>query len=351
MSLRPLALPRLSRAEAAALRMRCAPRATLAFACGATADHAWRLSLDSAQLDSTHSAMASDLGPDPVCLALDWGRERLELGCPAALPRQLLHALEPALESTTMPPDLTRLLLAAAMLPALSQLEQASGRDIVITGLGKTAARAAPDGLHLRLDHNDHAWLLRLTGARSSIAALLTLWPVAPRAMGGLVLPAALRIGATQLPLAVLKSLRVDDKILLQIGDGIGGTLVLAESWLAAAEQEGGIWRLTEAPKPARASGEAERTMLMHKPIDDNTASAGIADPDQLPVQLTFEIGRLEMTVAELRLLGPGSVLELGRSISELVRISAQGQTIGQGRLVDVDGAAGVQVVRMFDHG
>jgi flagellar motor switch/type III secretory pathway protein FliN len=57
------------------------------------------------------------------------------------------------------------------------------------------------------------------------------------------------------------------------------------------------------------------------------------------------------MTVAELRLLGPGSVLELGRSISELVRISAQGQTIGQGRLVDVDGAAGVQVVRMFDHG
>jgi type III secretion protein Q len=344
---RPLAWPRLSRAEAAALTMRGAPRAALTFACGAAADGSWRLSLD-----SPHTDTARDLGPDPIGFALDWGTDRLELECPAALPLHILHELDPALESTTMPADLTGLLLEAAMLPALSRLEQASGRDIVIGGLCKAASGAAPDALRLRLENDGHAWLLHLCGARDSISALLTLWPVAPRIMEDLPLPAALRIGATRLPLAVLRSLRVDDKILLQIGDGIGGTLVLAESWLAAAQQdEAGIWRLTEAPRPARGAGEAERTMLMHKPIDDEIASAAITDPDQLPVQLTFEIGRLEITLAELRRLGPGAVLELGRSTSELVRISAQGQPVGQGRLVDIEGAAGVQVVRLFDHG
>jgi type III secretion protein Q len=344
---RSLAWPRLSRAQAAALTMRCAPRAALAFACGAAADRAWRLSLDSA-----HTDMAPDLGPDPIGFVLDWGTDALELQCPAALPCHILHELDPTLESTSMPADLTGLLLEAALLPALSQLEQASGRDIVIGGLCAAASGAGPDALRLRLENDGHAWQLHLRGAPDSITALLTLWPVTPRVMEDLAVPAALRIGATRLPLAVLRSLRVDDKILLQIGDGIGGTLVLAESWLAAAQQDkAGIWRLTEAPRPARGAGEAERTMLMHKSIDDETASAAITDPDQLPLQLTFEIGRLEITLAELRRLGPGSVLELGRSTSELVRISAQGQPVGQGRLVDVDGAAGVQVVRLFDNG
>jgi type III secretion protein Q len=89
----------------------------------------------------------------------------------------------------------------------------------------------------------------------------------------------------------------------------------------------------------------------MHDMTEDRINAEAIADPGQLPVRLTFEIGRLEITLDELQRLGPGAVLELGRSISELVHISAQGQPVGQGRLVDVEGAAGVQVVRMFDHG
>ncbi len=82
----------------------------------------------------------------------------------------------------------------------------------------------------------------------------------------------------------------------------------------------------------------------------DAAEGSQINDPDQLPVQLTFEVGRLEITLAELRGLGPGSVLELGRNLAGAVHISAQGRPVGQGELVDVEGMVGVKVVRLFDY-
>ena len=60
--------------------------------------------------------------------------------------------------------------------------------------------------------------------------------------------------------------------------------------------------------------------------------------------------GDLEITLAELRRLGPGSVMELPRSITEPVRISAQGRPVGQGELVDIEGMVGVKIVRLFDY-
>jgi type III secretion protein Q len=76
-----------------------------------------------------------------------------------------------------------------------------------------------------------------------------------------------------------------------------------------------------------------------------------IGDPDEIPVRITFDIGRIEIPLGELRRLGAGAVVELDRDIDQLVRISANGRPIGDGVLIDVEGRAGVRIVRLFDHG
>ena len=84
---------------------------------------------------------------------------------------------------------------------------------------------------------------------------------------------------------------------------------------------------------------------------DQQADAESAADLDDVPVTLTFEVGRLSVQLGQLRRYGPGSVVELGRSRQELVEIAAGGRPIGQGELVEIEGAVGVRIVRLFDHG
>jgi type III secretion protein Q len=68
---------------------------------------------------------------------------------------------------------------------------------------------------------------------------------------------------------------------------------------------------------------------------------------DQVKVRLSFDVGHRSMTMAELEGLQPGEVLELDRPLEEAVTIRANGTAVGSGRLVDVDGRLGVQVVQL----
>jgi type III secretion protein Q len=255
-----------------------------------------------------------------------------------------------------MPLDLAALLLEVAMLPIIMLWEQATGRTVSITSLRTASPGPAPEGLGLVFANDDQRWRLLLScipvrkRSPDPLAALLQFWPLAPRSMTHFCMPAALRVGTTRLSIAAFMSLRPGDAVLLQIGDGKSGMLVVAEVWTALARYDAANWRLLEAPKPASGAGRMEWTMRRIDTVDDGPDNSPINDPDQLPVQLTFEVGRLEITLAELRRLGPGSVLELGRDIAEPVRISAQGRPVGQGELVDVEGMVGVKVVRLFDY-
>jgi type III secretion protein Q len=348
MTHRGLVLPQLSRAAAVASRALNAPRTPLTFAAEPFAVASLRLSID-------HGG-SSDLGPDAVCLALAWGTDRLELRCPASLPGQILGVLDSALETDAMPSDLAALLLEEVLLPLITRCEQATGRAIAITALKTAGGAAVTETLGLVLEYGDRCWHLLLSSAEprdrspDPLAALLQFWPVAPRSMARFRLPAALQVGATVLPVSTFRSLQPGDAVLLQVGNGRSGMLVVAGVWTAVARQDGGGWRLTEAPRAAAEVGRTEWTMRATDAAGGGLEHPPINDPDQLPVQLTFEVGRLEMTLAELRRLGPGSVLELGRAIAEPVRICAQGRPVGQGELVDIEGMVGVKVVRLLDH-
>jgi type III secretion protein Q len=339
-----LALPSVTRAEAKASRLRCAPRAALKLLAGPL-----RLSLD--------DKGTSEYGPERMCTSFRWGKDLLELRCPATLIHEILQSLEPELQFASLPPPLAGLLLDAALLALVMAFERSSGREVAILSMEKDLSDKLPEGLGLILEDGAKRWHLHLSSVpgqnceRRATAALLSLWPIAPRAMPKFPLPAALRVGVTCLPYAAVASLRQDDAVLLQSHEAEGARLVIAESWTAAAYRLSDGWCLGEAPNPAVTNQKKEWLMHDDNPGLETAANPPLSSPDELPIKLVFDIGQLDIKLAEFRELGPGSVLELGRSRSELVRISAHGRLIGHGELVEVEGAIGVRVVRLFDFG
>jgi len=68
---------------------------------------------------------------------------------------------------------------------------------------------------------------------------------------------------------------------------------------------------------------------------------------DNLTVQLVCEVGRLSMTLAELKSLQPGSVLPMDRDAGQAVDLMINGARVGQGELVRLDDSLGVRVIRL----
>jgi type III secretion protein Q len=79
----------------------------------------------------------------------------------------------------------------------------------------------------------------------------------------------------------------------------------------------------------------------------DESIEDDATELDDLPVRLAFELGRLELPLAEITTLGVGHVFELGRDTTQPVDILANGRRIGCGRIVDIAGSLGVQIVRI----
>lgn len=324
---------------------------------------------------------ASHFGAAPVRALLRWGQDLILLRAPVELVIDLLRSLAPALIEGPLAPDVIGLLLETALLPAIQAVERTGGRSLDILAL-EADNTPPPEGgpplvfmgeLNVALEDGERRWPLQLAQidvspaaapstarpgapepykAAPALAALLDLWPAAPRPMPWLTVPIHLRLGVTRLPARVVASLRPGDAVLLQTRQARGGMLVVAERWAAAAIRSSPDgWTLIDAPVPAGSRDKKDWTMQDDASVTHEPAVAAIADPDDLPVALAFEVGRLDITIGELRRLGPGSVIRLGGESVDLVRITAGGRPIGTGNLVEVDGAIAVRIARVFDHG
>jgi type III secretion protein Q len=336
----PLVLPQLGRAEAWSARQRSAPRVALDLP-----GIGGRLAVDTAGI--------AGCGPSPMRVALTWGGRRLMVRCARDLLVRALGTLGAELDIDRLAPDLTGLLLEASLLATLQIAEDATKEDIRLVSAEPVTEPVPEAGLRLVIDDGERQWGLLVESVeqdRDTIADLLSRWPLAPWPAEKLPFPAALRLGTTPLTVASLRSLRPDDAVLLKSERHQGGMLVVAEAWLAEVRRNGEEWRLDATLRPARSRQDGEWTM--HDDGGDGMQDDdAIGDPDELPVKLAFDVGRLDLSLGELRRLDAGSVLELNGSADALVRISANGRLIGQGALVDVNGSVGVRIVRMFNLG
>ncbi|ALM86429.1 hypothetical protein ASB57_28960 [Bordetella sp. N] len=76
--------------------------------------------------------------------------------------------------------------------------------------------------------------------------------------------------------------------------------------------------------------------------------AAGVDTFDDIPVRLGFDLGARTMPLGEVRRLRPGQTLVLYcESATAPVSIRANGQCIGHGELVEIDGRLGVRIVNL----
>ena len=83
----------------------------------------------------------------------------------------------------------------------------------------------------------------------------------------------------------------------------------------------------------------------------DAASATPVASLADLPVRLSFDLGELSLTLAQLQALQPGQALALGRPLDGAVRVRANGVLIGEGELVQIDGQLGVSLSRLWADG
>lgn len=118
----------------------------------------------------------------------------------------------------------------------------------------------------------------------------------------------------------------------------------------ARASTTGG--RPQEPARPTPISPTASRARFAPLPEPDGPAQrSGIDLLAGLQMNVSVELGRTELTVAEVLGLGPGSVIELDRLAGEPVDILVNERLIARGEVVVVDENFGVRVVEVVRRG
>lgn len=321
-----------------------------------------RLNRPHAPLPLGDGWLLHDRPPALADAAAAWRRvDFMASGIPAALfcaPALLDAVLGTLAVGPDASPDLLPLLLELALADIIDRLEAATGTDIVVLGLSHADVPLPADTRTLRLKAFERRWTVALHAPAAVLDALFRSWPAASRSMDQLPLPAILRLGTTGLTLGVLRSLLIGDVVLLERRAGPArGMLAVAGHLLAPAEWNGSGWALRRAPTARGAEWEGWLGTSGGPGCGPDSGGAAengpenVAEEGDIPVTLRFDLGRLELTLAELRQLGPGSVLELPGPADAPVRITVGGRCIGTGELVEVEGRAGVRVLQMLGHG
>lgn len=78
-----------------------------------------------------------------------------------------------------------------------------------------------------------------------------------------------------------------------------------------------------------------------------NSPTQAVA-PNEIPVTLTVEIGKIGLPLSRVADLKQGDVLELGRHAREPVELTSGGKLVARGELVQIDTELGVRILSVF---
>ena len=168
-------------------------------------------------------------------------------------------------------------------------------------------------------------------------------------ALRDLPMPVLVGFDGPSLPLADWQGLQPGDVVL--IGNGSLPPLQARATrlaWPLVAAPDG--WRIA-APAQPRSSPLEPSTMNDESP-NDASADAGADDAGgeaiarNLPVQLAFDVGRVEVSIGDLAALQPGYVFALPAQLQGAnVTIRANGRIAGRGEVVAVGDTLGVRLL------
>src|SRR5450830_861684 len=180
----------------------------------------------------------------------------------------------------------------------------------------------------------------------------------ATRQYAALVLCQPVVLGRHRLPAARTKQLDVGDIVLPDTlyfaVDGSGAFSLAGRFWQARFRRPGSVQLIAlenrletelamQHPQFA-SSDQDENAMSAQAEAREDDAPEGALD--DVSLQLSFELGRVSLSLAEIRALGPHCILGLHDGKPDSIAIVCGGRTVGRGEAVDVDGALGVRITQ-----
>ncbi len=182
-----------------------------------------------------------------------------------------------------------------------------------------------------------------------------------------LVLKLPAEIGYTQISSDLLGTLAIADVVLFDAchvgpqrtvwltADGVAGLQVqLPEPSAAQAKshERRDEEQLYDEINKGRPSNEDSFLTVAHawSPImtNDTYPATVIETLGDIPIRMSFDLGEVSLTLAEVRALQPGQPIALSRPLQGPVYIRANGALVGEGDLIEIDGRLGVSIRALF---
>jgi type III secretion system YscQ/HrcQ family protein len=285
------------------------------------------------------------------------------------LERCLFADLEGVDQLHDLPIEIRNLYFEVLFEDICERLETWTGQPVQIKNFGSEKQVNWTD-LPRRLDFR----MLRLTDSQHSagfvmtsgnglrvISELMAALPPAPaREYDDLALLIRVEIGKAQLKIENYKQIEPQDIILVNSIDPESGELpchllpapgrYLEAKW---NPNKNHIVITSEIKEGYMSNFNENQNIFDDKPedsedfSDENQNLEKFAALDELPVELTFDIGSIPITLGELKCVREGFIFETQRAEHDPVRIRVNGKLIGSGELVRLRGRMGVRILEM----
>ena len=283
--------------------------------------------------------------------------EDAELSLARSLLDLLIASVDPRLSLDRLQPDHAALVMEFALAETLAGLEASLGLDLAVVSI--LPPRSKPESA------GQPAWTFGLTveGLGSLTCELrlsldqaikvtqhLDQYSQAAQASINVPMIVCLRQAAVTLPVNEIRSLSPGDVILVDQVCQPEGTViaVIAEHLVVPVELSASGGLLSSYPIRRQGSPWEWSMEKEHDAVRKSAPDA--SDIDDLPVRLVFEVGRLELSLSEIRRLAPGAILPLMRPLDAALDIVANGRRIGSGTIVRIGDAVGVRVTRLLEN-
>lgn len=294
---------------------------------------------------------ASALQPSPatfdVHLSLDGAALMLQLPTDAVEVLTLGNLSPEQLKGLT-----GSMLVELALLELIEPLEQLSGHTLhVVDGPRADQPTTYPLSMMWQVHIAEHSpWAVPLhlsAEAARLVARLLEQYISAEaHALTPLHLPLTVDGGEAQLNIAELRSLRPGDVVMLDDWPQAQVRLVLDGRLQARAERNGATVTLLEQPIAVTLTKEHRMTESVVSASQSQAPGSELdATLDQLPLKLVCQVGSVELSLAQLRELGEGSLVQLSPQLDDRVDLMVNGRRLGQGQLVKIGDGLGVRLL------
>jgi type III secretion protein Q len=180
--------------------------------------------------------------------------------------------------------------------------------------------------------------------ATLAIAPLASEPAAVPKELHELRMPIAFELGSTTLRLDEMRGIRAGDIVSVDRWQSKGRAVVVR----GIVAGHGSTWVALAEGSKIEVQAMNDLTITPLREADDK-AQGNAALPldrlDALEVTLRFEVGDLEVSLGELKSIGPGHVFDLAQPLNRSeVRVLAHGNLLGKGHLVAVGDRLGVRI-------